>query len=74
MVQHPLFLETFIDNKIIPKLLNFCVSNLHLKTSHAYHVCQIKLLRKEISVEKVQSQGIGKKCCHVENKIERDYV
>lgn len=64
----------FIDNKIILKLLNFRVSNLHLKTSHAYHVCQIELLRKEISVKKIESQGIGKNFCYFENKVERDYV
>ena len=46
------FLETCLENKIIPKSLNFHVSNLHLKTSRAYHSYQMKLLREEISVEK----------------------
>ena len=46
------FLETCLENKIIPKFLNFRVSNLHLKTSRAYHSCQMKLLREEISVKK----------------------
>ena len=47
-----IFLETCLENKIIPKFLNFRVSNLHLKTSRAYHSCQMKLLREEISVKK----------------------
>ena len=47
-----LFLETCLENQIIPKFLNFCVSNLHLKTSRAYHACQLKLLREEISFKR----------------------
>ena len=46
-----LFLETCLENQIIPKFLNFRVSNLHLQftqTSRAYHACQLKLLREEI--------------------------
>ena len=46
------FLEACLENKIVPQFLNFCVSNLHLKTSRAYHSCQMKLLRDEISVKK----------------------
>ena len=47
-----LFLETCLENQIIPKFLNFRVSNLHLKTSRAYHACQPKLLREEISFKR----------------------
>ena len=46
------FLEKCLENKIIPKFLNFHISNLHLKTSGTYHSCQRKLLREEISVKK----------------------
>ena len=46
------FLETCLENKIIPKFLNFRLSNLHLKTPRAYFSCQMKLLREEISVKK----------------------
>ena len=45
------FLETCLENNIIPNFLNFHVNNLHLKTSRAYS-CQMKLLREEISVKK----------------------
>ena len=47
-----LFLETYLENQIIPKFLNFRVRNLHLKTSRAYHACQLKLLREEISFKR----------------------
>ena len=47
-----LFLETCLQNQIIPKFLNFRVSYLHLKTSLAYHACQLKLLREEISFKR----------------------
>ena len=47
-----LFLETCLENQIIPKFLNFRVSNLHLKTSRACHACQLKLLRQEISFKR----------------------
>ena len=46
------FLETSLEKETMPKFLNFCVSNLHLKTSRRYHSCQIKLLREEISAKK----------------------
>ena len=42
-----LLLETCLENQIIPKFLNFRVSNLHLKTSRAYHACQLKLLHSK---------------------------
>ena len=56
------FLETCLDvsNKLIPKFLNFRVSNLHLKTSRAYHSCQMKLLREEISVKKSKVEAFEK--------------
>ena len=47
-----LFLETCLENQVIPKCLHFRVSNLHLKTSRAYHACQLKLLREEISFKR----------------------
>ena len=47
-----LFLEGCLENQVIPKFLNFRVSNLHLKTSRAYHVCQLKLLREEIALKR----------------------
>ena len=42
-------LEMFLEKNVIPKFLNFCVSNLHLKTSRVYFSYQMKMLREEIS-------------------------
>ena len=50
------FLERCLENKIIPKSLNFRGSNLHLKTSRAYDSYQLKLLREEISVKKSKAK------------------
>ena len=41
-----------LHNNIIPKFLNFRVSNSYLKSSRAYHACHIKLLKEEISIKK----------------------
>ena len=46
------FLETCLENKIIPKFLKFCVSNLHSRTSRDCYSCHVKPLREEISVKK----------------------
>ena len=56
-------LETCLEKNIIPKILSFRVSNLHLKTSRAYYSCQIKLLREEISKKKSKVK-----------KFEKDFV
>ena len=45
------FLLACLQNNIIPKFLNFRVSNSYLKSSRAYHACQIKLLKEEISYQ-----------------------
>ena len=44
-----LFLETCLENQVTSKFLRFRVSILRRKTSRAYHACQLKLLREEIS-------------------------
>ena len=54
------FLETYLENKIRQKFLKFCVSNLHLKTLRAFHSCQMKLLRKDVSVKKSKVKAFGK--------------
>ena len=55
-----LFLGTSLENHVIPKFLNFRVSNLHLKTSRAYHVCQLKLLLEEISLKRSRVKTLEK--------------
>ena len=56
----PPFLEACLENLVIPKFLNFRVSNLHLKTSRAYHACQLKLLREEISFKRSRMKTLEK--------------
>ena len=63
------FLETCLENKIIPKFLSFCVVNLHLKTSRAYHSCQMKLLREEISVKKSKVKAFEKDFIALKGKL-----
>ena len=63
------FLETCLENKIIPKFLIFRVSNLHLKTSRAYHSYQMKLLREEISVKKSKVKAFETDFIVLERKL-----
>ena len=63
------FLETRLENKIIPKSLHFRLSNLHLKTSRAYHFCQMKLLREEISVKKSKVKAFEKDFIVLKRKL-----
>ena len=46
------FLVACLHNNIIAKFLNFRVGNSYLKSSRVYHVCQIKLIKEEISLKK----------------------
>ena len=55
-----LFLEACFKNQAITKFLNFGASNLHLKTSRAYHACQLKLLREEISFKRSRMKTLEK--------------
>ena len=63
------FLETCLENKIIPIFLNFCVSNFHLKISGAYHSCQMKLLREKISVKKFKVKAFEKDFIVLKRKL-----
>ena len=63
------FLETCLENNIIPKFLNFRVSNLHLKTSRYYYSCQMKLLREEISVKKSKVKTFEKDFIVLKSKL-----
>ena len=54
------FLMACLHNNIIPKFLKFRVSNSYLKSSRAYHACQIKLLKEEISIKKSRIRTLEK--------------
>ena len=47
-------------NNVIPKFLNFCVANNHLKFSTTYKQCQSNLLREEIRQKKSTVQILQK--------------
>ena len=55
-----LFLEACLENQVIPKFLNFGISSLHLKTSHAYYSCQLKLLPEEITLKRSRMKTLEK--------------
>ena len=63
------FFEASLENKIIPNFLNFCVSDLHLRTSRAYHSCQFKLLREEIPVKKSKVKTFEKDFYMLKRKL-----
>ena len=54
------FLLACLQNNIIPKFLNFLVSNSYLKSSRAYHACQIKLIKEKISFKKSRIRTLEK--------------
>ena len=70
-----LFLETCLENQIIPKFLNFRTSNLHLKTSRAYHACQLFNLGIESSKTSHYPQKvIFNYSCHVLSESEKSLL
>ena len=54
------FVIACLHNNIIPMFLNIRVSNSYLKSSRAYHACQIKLLKEEISLKKSRIRTLEK--------------
>ena len=53
-------LEACSENQVILKILIFHVSNLQLKTSGAYHACQLKLLLEEIALKRSRTKTLEK--------------
>ena len=71
---HLTFLIACLDYNIIPKFLNFQVSNLYLKSSRTYHACQIKLLREEILIKKSRIRTLEKDFNYRKKNLEKRYV
>ena len=46
------FLQICYDNKLMPKFLNFKVTNAGLRDSKTYRECQLKLLKQELANKK----------------------
>ena len=54
------FLLECLQNNIIKKFLNLSVSNSYLKSSRAFHACQINILKQEISLKKSRIRRLEK--------------
>ena len=54
------YLMASLHNNIIPKFLNFRVSNSYLKSSRTYHACQIKLQKEKILFNKSRIRTLEK--------------
>ena len=46
------FLNLFVENKVIPKFIQFRVANKELRNSVAYRKCLNKLLKQEVTGER----------------------
>ena len=57
---HLTLLMACLHDNIVPKILNFRVSSSYLKSSRAYHACQIKLVKEEISIKKSRIRRLEK--------------
>ena len=51
------FLNTCLKSNILPKFVQFRVSNKDLRNSTAYRQCQIKLFKQEISNKKKKANS-----------------
>ena len=63
------FLNTCLKNDIIPKFVQFRVSNKDLRNSTAYRQCQIKLLKQEISNKKRNLRTLRRDLTSVRNEL-----
>ena len=61
-------LEMCLEKEIISTFSNFRVSNLRLKISVTYHVCQMQQPREEISVKKLKVRTLEKDFIMLERK------
>ena len=50
------FLQTCKKNNVIPKFLRFKLANRKLSSSHAYNICQKRLLNQEISKSNISEK------------------
>ena len=63
------FLNTCLKNNIIPKFVQFLVSNKDLRNSTAYRQYQIKLLKQEISNKKRNLRTLRRGLTSVRNEL-----
>ena len=63
------FLNACLKNNIIPKFVQFRVSNKDLRNSTACRQCQIKLFKQEISNKKRNLRTLGRDLTSVRNEL-----
>ena len=65
------FLLDCKNNGVIPKFLRFKLANRHLKNSHVYKKCQIRLLEEEIKSKRKRINTLDKDTQRVKEKLQR---
>ena len=65
------FLLDFKKNGVIPKFLRFKLANRHLKNSHVYKKCQIRLLEEEIKSKRKRINNLEKDTQRVKEELQR---
>ena len=65
------FLQLCVDNNLVPKFLNFKVTNGMLRASKTYRDCQRKLLKQELSNRRTQHRTKSKEFKNIKDKLVR---
>ena len=65
------FLLDCKSNGVIPIFLRFKLANRHLKSSHVYKKCQIRLLEEEIRSKRKKINTLGKDAQRVKEELLR---
>ena len=59
------------NNAAIPKFIRFKLANRHLKNSHVYKKCQIRLLEEEIKSKQKRINTLEKDTQRVKEELQR---
>ena len=66
-----MFLLDCKNKGVIPKFLRFKLANRHLKSSHVYKKCQIRLLEEEIRSKRKKINTLEKDALRVKEELQR---
>ena len=66
-----MFLLDCKNKGVIPKFLRFKLANRHLKNSHVYKKCQIRLLEEEIRSKRKKNNTLAKDTQRVKKELQR---
>ena len=67
------FLLDCKKNGVIPKFLRFKLANRHLKNSHVYKKCQIRLLEEEIKSKRKRINTLEKDTQRIKEELQRTF-